>query len=370
MFEGAPYPDYEFIVNAVSSRFLRKEHYLRNDGSIEFRLYKSPNIKKNFEDLIFILKPRGFIALLREGEDDELVLLVLRSIHKPVFKSRLALILFLATMGTVALDGFLRFSNFPFFSSFEMVLYYTLAIIGIIGVHELGHKVASSLHKMRSSLPYFIPGIPGLWPTWGAVITAGEPPINKDSLFDLGIAGPVSGLIATIIVAIGGAITSPALPAEVISEQVAAGNLRLVSRMDWFTTYILDTFAKAPEGMGLVLSPLIFASSIGFLITFLNLMPAWQLDGGHIASSALDATKHKILTYVSIALLFLLGFYLMAFLILLLSGRAPQMRPLDDVSSLSKGRKVAFVLILILAGMLWYFTIRDNPYFFPSQNLT
>jgi membrane-associated protease RseP (regulator of RpoE activity) len=103
------------------------------------------------------------------------------------------------------------------------------------------------------------------------------------------------------------------------------------------------------DGTVLVASPVLYAAWFGFLITFLNLMPAWQLDGGHLARSALSARWHKILTYISIAILFALKFYPMALLVLLFSLRAPTSTPLDDVTPLSSKRKALFFAALGLA---------------------
>jgi Zn-dependent protease len=103
------------------------------------------------------------------------------------------------------------------------------------------------------------------------------------------------------------------------------------------------------ENMVFVASPVFFAAWLGFLITFLNLMPAWQLDGGHLARSALGVRWHKILTYASIAILFALQFYFMALLVLFLSMRAPESAPLDDVTPLSSMRRALFFMALGIA---------------------
>jgi membrane-associated protease RseP (regulator of RpoE activity) len=92
-------------------------------------------------------------------------------------------------------------------------------------------------------------------------------------------------------------------------------------------------------------------------------MPAWQLDGGHIASSVLSKRQHKATTYISILVLFLLGFTLMALFVLVLSIRSPETSPLDDVSELSGSRKVVFLGVIVLAIALYFFTISNNPFF-------
>ena len=105
-------------------------------------------------------------------------------------------------MVAVFLDGFLRSYSYsdpltPSLSisnDIQFAVLYVLALLGILGIHEMGHKISSRVHKMNSSWPYFIPGIPGIWPTFGAVIRAADAPPNRDALFDLGLSGPVAGL--------------------------------------------------------------------------------------------------------------------------------------------------------------------------------
>jgi Zn-dependent protease len=351
----------------VHHHFQVREFYLREGGAYEFRVEPAPNMKAAFARLVRELKPHGYVGVLRKDVDDDLVLYVAPiRIHKS-FRLRTPLILLAVTIGTILIDGYLRVSFIaPYYNPYLLVLLYAIGVLGIIGIHEFGHKVATRTHDIRSSLPYFIPGIPGYIPTMGAVITSGEPPVNRDNLFDLGISGPLAGLAVTILVAIGGAITAIALPAEEVQRQLMEGTLQRVYQMDYLNEFLLETFARRPVDTELVLSPLTFASSLGFLITFLNLMPAWQLDGGHIARAVLTRRQHQVATYLSVLILFLLGFQLMAFLILLLSLRSPEMRPLDDVSPLSPGRRIGFFLMMGLAAALYYFTIMNNPFFFPA----
>jgi len=81
----------------------------------------------------------------------------------------------------------------------------------------------------------------------------------------------------------------------------------------------------------------------------LNLLPAWQLDGGHMARTLLGSKMHRYATYGSMAILVLLDYWLMAILILVMSSRSPSASPLDDVSPLSRNRKFAYIGIIVLA---------------------
>lgn len=350
------------VAERIKTLFRIRNQYFREQEAVEFEVEEDVSNKQAFLTLIKEIKPLGYLAVLRRSEG----YLTLIAFKGPKVKPRglrLNIILLLATLGTVTLDGFFKSSNYP--GNLPLMIgLYAVGIMGIIGVHEMGHKVASAIHGVKSSPPYFIPGIPGALPTLGAVITSSEPPTNRDSLFDLGISGPMAGLAVTLLVAVGGALTSAAVPMEELSRQAAAGRLLMVSNLDIFTEYLLSNLAPQGVGMGLILSPLIFASSLGFLITFLNLMPAWQLDGGHVARAVLSPKLHRVLTYASIAVLFVTGFQLMAILILILSMRSPEMRPLDDVSPLSKSRKIMFICVWVIAALIYIFAIRSNPFFF------
>ncbi len=108
---------------------------------------------------------------------------------------------------------------------------------------------------------------------------------------------------------------------------------------------------------------LYFPYSFGFFVTFINLLPAGQLDGGHIANSAVSPKVHRILTFASVIVMLFTGLWLMALLVLLLYSRAPSLRPLDDVSPLSNSRKIVFILTWIVAISIGAFVILNNPIF-------
>ena len=98
------------------------------------------------------------------------------------------------------------------------------------------------------------------------------------------------------------------------------------------------------------MTPVIFAAWIGFLITFLNLLPAWQLDGGHMARTLLGQKNSQICNIWKFgSSCFVLNYWLMAILILVMSAKNPSATPLDDISPLTRNRKLAYVGIIILA---------------------
>src|ERR671939_577674 len=199
-----------------------------------------------------------------------------------------------------------------------MATVYTMSLMGILVIHELGHMIALKHYNIKASWPYFIPGIPGLIPTFGALITQQSRMPTKNVMFDVGIAGPIAGLMITIIVSIYGSALSTLIPVEEymrLSEQ----NQLFAFHTGLLMMVTLHIAGKVVENTVLVMSPLLFAAWIGFALTAVNLVPAWQLDGGHLARAMFGEHWHRIITYAGIGVLFLMRFWPMAILVLLLS---------------------------------------------------
>jgi membrane-associated protease RseP (regulator of RpoE activity) len=358
--------DAQEIIDVVRQRFSVSREYLREDGVVEFSLdLNQANIKSSFLALLQQLRKKNNSAVLRRADNGYLLMVF----EKPVYhvqRLKTPLFLFLATVAAVIADGFLRAYGYsaphsPHLSlsnDLTFALIYAVALMGILGIHELGHKIASWHHGMNSSWPYFIPGIPSVWPTFGAVIRAADPPPNRDSLFDLGLSGPIAGLMVTVIVSIVAVASAQLAPAsEFASSQLSTG--------DYYTNFLGSLLKPSSSGQvitGPMFTLLYFAYSIGFLITFINLLPAWQLDGGHIANSAVSPRVHRWLTYISAGVLIVSGFFLMGLLVLFLSSRAPSLRPLDDVSPLSSKRKIFFALTWVLAICIGVFAIYNGVF--------
>ena len=263
--------------------------------------------------------------------------------------------LFAATLAVVFIDGMYRadsdFARVFIRDPFLLAAVYTMSLMGILGVHEMGHMIANKWHGIRTSWPYFIPFIPGFFiPTLGALIVTRSNMTNRNVLFDVGISGPIAGLIVTMIVSVYGSYTSILIPAEEAEDLLEGLQLMpLNSSILMMATHYLAGNGDANGDAVLVMSPVLFAAWVGFFITFLNLMPAAQLDGGHILRATLGIRWHRILTYSSVGVLAGLGYFVMAFLVLLIASRAPESTPLDDVSPLSKKRRALFWVAMALA---------------------
>ncbi|HIO32507.1 MAG TPA: site-2 protease family protein [Candidatus Nitrosopelagicus sp.] len=347
---GAPIQ--EKLISTVSSIFDVTD-IITNSETLEFKI-DSNNFKHKFVILARKLELQNMLARL-EKSPDGMHLFVSRLPQvkrKWLSKSWLPRILFAVTVTMVLIDGYYRtdFVNTLSFigNPIEMSVLYAFSLIGILGVHESGHLIAAKKHKIRTTWPYFIPGVPvfGI-PTFGAIIQSRGLTINRDILFDVAIAGPIAGLIIAIIVSMFGALTSPVID-NVLADELYSESQLMKMNLPIFMTVSLEIFDKGGDGTHVIMSPIFFAAWLGFLITFLNLLPAWQLDGGHMARALFGKKWHKIATYASMGILVALGYWFMALFILILDTRSRDARPLDDISPLSKNRKRMFIVVLIL----------------------
>lgn len=347
-------PTQEQVISIVSSIF-QVQGITVTLEKMEFEI-SDFNIKEKFIVLAQRLEPIGIVCFLQKSGDR--ILIQVNRLPPESKKKRtlsrawIQRILFGVVVSFVMIDGYYRTlgvnSLIRIGDPLDFAILYTISLVGILGVHEAGHLVAAKIHKIRTSWPYFIPGIPviGL-PTFGALIQSRGLMVNRDIVFDVAIAGPLAGLVIAVLVSFYGAYTSPILD-QSIAEQLPDGALQKLND-SIFMTIALATFGKAGPGVEVLMSPILFAAWLGFLITFLNLLPAWQLDGGHMARAIFGQKIHRIATYASIGVLFLLQYEMMAFFILIFSMRNMSVRPLDDISPLSKNRKLLYILVIVLA---------------------
>ncbi len=347
----------EEVISFVNAIF-EVSDFIKTEFSLEFKI-EDLEFKSKFVDLARKLENRDYACKLEEIDGSKYVIVqkfTLRKQGKIMSSSWTPRILFAIVISFVMFDGYYRTSLansvVEIGNPLEMAIFYTLAVMGILGIHELGHIVAAKVHRLKTTWPYFLPGIPifGI-PTFGAFIQSRGLTINREILFDVAIAGPIAGLVIAVIVSIYGAYTAPILDPEFAAELFAES--RLIDRglgEPLLMTASLAMFGKgAWYGQIILSTPLMFAAWIGFLITFLNLLPAWQLDGGHMARTLLSPKMHRYATYGSVGILVLLNYWPMAILILVMSSRSPSASPLDNVSPLSRNRKLAYIGIIILA---------------------
>ena len=346
----------EGIISLVNSIF-EVSDFTKAEFSLEFKI-EDLEFKSKFVDLARKLENMSYVCKLEEINGAKVIIIqkfAVKKQRKWLSNTWTPRILFVIVISFVMIDGYYRTygtnSIVEIGDPLEIAGIYTLSLLGILGVHELGHIVAAKAHKLKTTWPYFIPGLPILGiPTFGAFIQSKGLTINREILFDVAIAGPIAGLVIAVIVSIYGAYTAPVIEQAVAAELFAEDRL-----MEWsqgeplLMSASLAMFGKGGAGYQVIMTPIMFAAWIGFLITFLNLLPAWQLDGGHMARTLLGQKMHRYATYGSMAILVLLNYWLMAILILIMSSRSPSASPLDDISPLSRNRKFAYIGIVVLA---------------------
>ncbi|MDH5673491.1 MAG: site-2 protease family protein [Myxococcales bacterium] len=158
-------------------------------------------------------------------------------------------------------------------------LAYSLPLMSILLAHELGHYFAAMLHGVRASPPFFIPMPFMPFGTMGAIILMPDRIRSRNALFDIGAAGPLAGLAVALPVLAYGIAQSPVLPLDLKPGQLLMqeGHSLLYKAMLWLLK------GPFPEGHDILLGPTALAGWVGLLITMINLIPAVQLDGGHVA---------------------------------------------------------------------------------------
>lgn len=187
-------------------------------------------------------------------------------------------------------------------------LTYAILIMLFLTSHEMGHFIASKLHKVDASLPYFIPvPLPELNPfgTFGAVIATRSPIPDRKALFDIGISGPLAGFVVSLLILIYGYMNLP--PKEYIyqihPEYLVNFNGEIPNTgLHFGDSILLSILAKLfanPNGWLPPMNeiyhyPFLCVGWFGIFVTLLNLLPFGQLDGGHILYAMFGKVQWKI----------------------------------------------------------------------------
>lgn len=184
---------------------------------------------------------------------------------------------------------------------------FSLAVLSVLGIHELGHYVLSRYHDVDASLPYFIP-VPTFIGTLGAVIRMKGRIPDRDALFDIGVAGPLAGLVAAIVVSTVGLLMDPiAVPASVQNSPdsivIDFGYPPLLHGLSMLTGQPL-----AYSDPSTAVNPVVFGGWIGLFVTFLNLIPVGQLDGGHLVRAMAGENAERVASFVPLVLFALAGY--------------------------------------------------------------
>jgi membrane-associated protease RseP (regulator of RpoE activity) len=237
--------------------------------------------------------------------------------HNKVF---LNILLFVATFITTTIAGTQWTGHFPFdITNWHYGLTYAILIMTFLTSHEMGHYIASRIHGIDATLPYFIPApFPEmLFGTMGAVIKTRSPFPSKKALFDVGAAGPIAGFIVSLIILAIGFATLP--PKEYIytihPEYLLNGGIVPETGLTFGNTLVFSVMSelfKNPDGWLPPMNemyhyPFLCVGWFGLFVTTLNMLPLGQLDGGHIVYAMFGGDKQKIIARIAWYIILIIG---------------------------------------------------------------
>ena len=340
--------DFEKLTTIVSAEFQAEESLIEHNVPTYY-LKQPQETKQAFLRLLKNLEAMNLIAILRRKDGR----IFLKIVPKPPVKPSNIMvnwILFFATIATTFITGYMLSGDLtnPLIGGAT----FTIAIMAVLGMHEMGHKLTANKKGIEATPPYFIPGPPPiggylLIGTFGAVIMQKSLPPNKDALFDVGANGPIVGFVLALIVSIVGLLFSPIFPLTGTEEGFLPAPLIFLIFTSTVVNLPLDSYIK--------LHPVALAGWVGMIVTMLNLLPAAMLDGGHIARSLFGEKTRGVLTALSIISLVFVSPPMAIFVLFLSMYKHPG--PLDDVSGLSTSRKllaIVTVIIFVLCSFLHY----------------
>jgi membrane-associated protease RseP (regulator of RpoE activity) len=223
--------------------------------------------------------------------------------QKPSTVSATHVILFILTFATTLIAGALQQGVHPIEEPGRIWigLPFSVTLLLILGAHEFGHYFVSRRHRVEVTLPYFIPA-PSFIGTFGAFIKMKSPIMDRRILLDVGVAGPLAGMVVAVPVILAGLVLSEVGTVAGEGTGLVLGTSLLFSFLNWVV------HGPLPDEINLLLHPVAFSGWIGLLVTSLNLLPVGQLDGGHVAYAVLGP-KQRILARIIVGVLILLGIF-------------------------------------------------------------
>ncbi|MEC4815266.1 MAG: site-2 protease family protein [Scytonema sp. PMC 1069.18] len=315
------------------------------------------NIETHFGDRFLIIFQEGFndkpfFVLVPNNQTSRATSRDRENVTRP----GLALLLLLVTLLTTTLVGARIAGVTPTtvqINPTEILqgLPYALALITILGIHELGHYLTARFYKIRATLPYFIP-MPFFLGTFGAFIQMRSPVPNRKALFDVSVAGPLAGFLATLPLLFWGLAHSNVVP---VTDKTGLLNPDALNPKYSILLAIISKIALGSQltaTSAIDLHPVAVAGFLGLIVTALNLMPVGQLDGGHIVHAMFGQRTAAIIGQISRLLLLLLALLVqqdfLLWAIILIFMPLIDEPALNDVSELDNKRDVGGLLSMAL----------------------
>jgi membrane-associated protease RseP (regulator of RpoE activity) len=378
-------PDSEILNNIVSRVFRYDDVTMGDPNKGYFLRYRGSLLGDSvqaYDQLAEALRPYEVTPLFRMEEGRQAILLVQGVIHPKPGKAWVNLLLFALTLLSVLFAGATYSYTGPVPGDtlgqiWTLITHlwvgwpFAVSLLAILLAHEFGHYFVGRARGAAVTLPYFIPFPLSLIGTMGAFIQMKSIPRNKRALFDLGIAGPLAGLVVALPVLLLGLSQSSLGTVTKLPGSFAEGNslLYLLAKFTIFGKLLPDAgtltgipllyhwisyfFIGKPSPVGstdVFISPVAWAGWVGLLVTFLNLVPAGQLDGGHVIYAVFGKRVSRIVPVILVLMVFLgffwNGWWLWAFLIFFM-GRS-HAEPLDQITQLDSRRKALAALMLII----------------------
>lgn len=321
-------------------------------GAVRFRGRFLVDSADCFDELRTIFEAHGFTPFVRE-EDGRLAIIAEPGVHVAEPSNwYVNLLLFLVTiMATLVTGAFYDARSVEEIWNFWNGWPFALSIMLILGAHEMGHYVMARYHKVPVTLPYFIP-LPIISPigTMGAVIRIKGPIKNRRALHDIGVAGPLAGLVFAIPILLYGLATSDVGPIGTTGMMEGNSLMYAGAKLLVFGQFL----PSATQDV--YLNQVAWAGWVGLLVTAMNLMPLGQLDGGHVTYTLLGDKAKKLFAPIMAGLIGLAVFsflvdntltWVLWIFLLFFLGRI-HAEPLDDVTPLDKKRRWIAVFTLLM----------------------
>jgi membrane-associated protease RseP (regulator of RpoE activity) len=383
--ENMPLPETEILTSLISRVFRVDEVTLGDPKKGYFLRYRGELTRDSveaYEQVAAALLPYDITPLFRIEDKRQTILLVQGTMHPRPGRAWINILLFALTVFSVLLAGAIYGYSGPIPNDFLGQVWtilthlwvgwpFAVSLLAILTAHEFGHYFVGRARGAAVSLPYFIPLPFSPLGTMGAFIQMKQLPKNKRALFDLAIAGPLAGLVVAIPVLLYGLSTSTLATVTALPGSWSEGNSLLylaakfvvfgkllpavpnLSGMPLLLHWISFFFIGQPSPVGsldVMINQVAWAAWAGLLVTFLNLIPAGQLDGGHVIFTIFGRRVNLILPFILAATIILgffwSGWWLWAILIFLL-GRS-HAEPLDQITQLDSSRKALAVLMLVI----------------------